>query len=256
MKAIKFILGMIMMMPFLSMINPVPETITIAAASDLKFALDSLVGDFKKSNPGAEIKVIYGSSGKLSEQIMNDAPFDLYFSADISYARKLRESGLATTDPKVYGVGRIVLWSKTMDPNKDKLNLLLNPDVKKISIADPAHAPYGQRADESMHFYKVYAQVKDKLVFGENISQAAQFVTTGAADVGIIALSLALSPAMQQEGGKYYLIPEESHSKLEQAYVILKHAAGNDLAKAFYDYVSSPPAKKVLKYYGFSEKSS
>jgi len=105
-----------------------------------------------------------------------------------------------------------------------------------------------------MTYYKVYDKVKDKLVFGENISQAAQFVTSGAADIGILALSLALSPAMQKEGGKYYIIPQESHSKLEQAFVILKHAQGNDLATSFASYVSSPAAKDILKFYGFSEK--
>jgi molybdate transport system substrate-binding protein len=105
-----------------------------------------------------------------------------------------------------------------------------------------------------MKYYKIYEQVKDKLVNGENISQAAQFITSGAADIGLIALSLALSPTMQKEGGKYYVIPDESHSRLEQAFVALKHADNNKLAKTFADYVTSTPAKEVLKFYGFTTK--
>ena len=254
MKAIKFIAALILAIPIMSLKNPDPKEITIAAASDLKFALDSVIANFKTANPGNDIKVVYGSSGKLSEQISNDAPFDIFFSADISYPQLLKAKGQTISDIRTYGIGRIVLWSKKLDPNKDKMNSLLDPSIIKISIADPAHAPYGQRAEESMKYYKVYDKVKDKLVMGENISQAAQFVTSGAADIGIIALSLALSPTMQKEGGKYYIIPQESHTKLEQAFVVLKHAEGNDLAKSFTDYMSSSSAKSILKFYGFSDK--
>lgn len=228
--------------------------ITIVAASDLRYALDSLVNSFKKDNPGSEVKVIYGSSGKLFEQISNEAPFDLFFSADISFPQKLKEKGLAISEVTPYGIGRIVLWSKKTDPNKNQMNSLLDPSINKIAIADPTHAPYGARAEESLKYYQLYDKVKSKLVFGENISQAAQFVSTGAADIGIIALSIALSPNVQKEGGKYYLIPEESHTKLEQAFVVLKHAEGNQLAASFAKYVSTKPAKDILRFYGFSEQ--
>jgi molybdate transport system substrate-binding protein len=234
--------------------NQQQEQITIAAASDLKFALDSIITGFKKMQPNADISVTYGSSGKLYEQILNDAPFDLYFSADITYPRSLREKGVAISEMNTYGIGKIVLWSKKLDPSKDKMNSLLDSSVQKISIANPAHAPYGKAAEQSLKYYKIYDQVKDKLVNGENIAQAAQFITSGAADIGVIALSLALSPAMQKEGGKYYVIPDESHSRLQQAFVILKHADGNKLAKTFSDYITSTSAKETLKFYGFTTK--
>jgi molybdate transport system substrate-binding protein len=121
----------------LSFKNHEPEQITIAAASDLKFALDSIITGFKKTQPNAVINVTYGSSGKLYEQILNDAPFDLYFSADIAYPRSLQEKGLAISEVNTYGIGKIVLWSKKLDPSKDKMNTLLDPSIKKISIANP-----------------------------------------------------------------------------------------------------------------------
>ncbi len=231
-----------------------PPTVVVAAASDFQFALDSILVNFKKANQGIQVKTVYGSSGKLTEQISNDAPFDLFFSADISYPKKLRETGFAISEPSVYGVGSIVIWSNQLDPSQDKMNSLVHPSIHKISIADPSHAPYGQRADECMRFYKIYDQVKDKLVFGENISQAAQYITSGAADIGIIALSLALSPAMQQTGGKYYVIPQESYSKLEQAFVLLKHSQGNMAATALAGYIASPASAAIIRHFGFREK--
>ncbi len=231
-----------------------PE-MTIAAAADLKFAMDSIVSFFKIQNPGTEIKMVYGSSGKFFEQISNDAPFDLFFSADLDYPNKLKARGLVIGEVRTYGIGRIVLWSKKKDPAKEKMQTLLDADIRKIAIANPAHAPYGKRAVESLQYYKLYDQVQNKLVFGENISQTAQFATTGAADLGIVALSLALSPAMKNEGGTYYMIPEQSHTPLEQAYALLKHAKGNATADQFYHFISSPSAISILKYFGFSQKT-
>lgn len=230
------------------------QQILIAAASDLKFALDSVITVFKKANADADIKVSYGSSGQFCTQIQNSAPFDIFFSADIQYPQLLKEKGLTITDTKIYGIGKLVIWSKKIDPNQKQLNSLLDPAISKIAIANPEHAPYGKRAVESLNYYKIYDNVKDKLVFGENIAQTAQFVTTGSADIGIIALSLALSPTMQQLGGKYYLIPEKSHQLLEQGYVILKHGESNQLAKKFYDFAASKAAIAILSKYGFTQK--
>jgi molybdate transport system substrate-binding protein len=228
--------------------------ITIAAAADLKFAMDSIIISYKAQNAGPDIQVIYGSSGKFFQQITNGAPFDIFFSADVDYPNKLKDNGLTIGAIKTYGIGQIVLWSKKTDPNTEQMNTLLNADIKKIAIANPSHAPYGKRAQESLQYYKLYDKIHNKLVLGENISQTAQFVTTGAADIGIVALSLALSPAMKNEGGKYYLIPEQSHTQLEQAYALLKHADGNATAAKFYNFISSPAAINILKYYGFSQK--
>ena len=228
--------------------------ITIAAAADLKFAMDSIITSYKAQNPEAGIQVTYGSSGKFFQQISNGAPFDIFFSADVDYPNKLKDKGLTIGDIKAYGIGQIVLWSKKTDPNKEGMNTLLDAGIKKIAIANPSHAPYGKRAQESLLYYKLYNQIQEKLVMGENISQTAQFVTTGAADIGVVALSLALSPAMKSEGGKYYLVPEESHLPLEQAYALLKHSMANSTATSFYNFISSPAAITILKYYGFSQK--
>jgi molybdate transport system substrate-binding protein len=228
--------------------------ILIAAASDLKFALDSAVAVFQKTNPGARIEVTYGSSGKLFEQISHTAPFDLFFSADIEYPLTLKKKGIAVSEVYPYGVGRIVIWNQTVDPNNEQINSLLNKTIRKIAIANPQHAPYGRRAEEALKHYKVYEKIKSKLVYGENISQTAQFVTTGAADAGIIALSLALSPTMKKLDGHYYVIPEDSHKPLEQGFVILKKAEHNPLAVSFTNFMMSPEATKILGNFGFTKK--
>ena len=226
--------------------------ILIAAASDLKFALDSVAATFKKNHPGT-VDITYGSSGKLFEQISNSAPFDIFFSADITYPQQLKEKQLTLSEIYIYGKGRIVLWSKKVDPKKEGMNTLLSPSVLKIAIANPQHAPYGKRAEEALAYYKMTERVKSKLVFGENISQTAQFVTSGAADAGIVALSLALSPNMKKENGSYFLIPEESHKPLEQGAVITKHAQGNDYAKAFLEYMKGDATDAILRHFGFTK---
>jgi molybdate transport system substrate-binding protein len=232
------------------------QKISVAAASDLKFALDSIISVYQKQHPSEKIQVTYGSSGKFYEQIQYNAPFDLYFSADVDYPKKLKEQGLTISDVKTYGIGRIVIWSKKTDPNKEKMNSLLNPNLNKIAIANPDHAPYGEKAKQSMQYYKIYDQVKSKFVYGENISQTAQFVQLGAADIGIVALSLALSPTMQKAGGKYYVIPKESHKPLEQGYVILKQAKNNQNALKFYNFIASPTAIAILTHFGFTQKAT
>ncbi len=228
-----------------------PGKILIAAASDLKFAMDSVVVVFKDKHPGTQINVTYGSSGKLYEQISHSAPFDFFFSADNEYPLNLKRNGIAISEVYPYGIGRIVLWSKQVDPNRAGINTLLDKKVLKISMANPKHAPYGRRAEEALIYYKVYESVSSKLVYGENISQAAQFVTAGASDIGMIALSLALSPTMKKQAGHYYIIPEASHRPLEQSFVMLKHAEHNSLALMFRDFVLSKQAIDILSYFGF-----
>ncbi|HUB61504.1 MAG TPA: molybdate ABC transporter substrate-binding protein [Puia sp.] len=226
--------------------------VVVAAAADLKFAMDSLVAVFSKENPDITIKVVSGSSGNFFQQISNGAPFDLFFSADIDYPERLKAKNLTRSDIHIYGTGQLVLWSRSIDPAIDKMNTLLNPAVKKIAIANPAHAPYGQRAEETLRHYQLYDKVKDKLVMGENIAQTAQYAQSGAADIGIIALSLALSPAMQQTGGKYWLIPAAAHRPLEQGFVLLPHAKDNKGAVKFMNYITTSEARAILKSFGFS----
>lgn len=232
------------------------QKVSVAAASDLKFALDSIISVYQEQYPTEKIQVTYGSSGKFFEQIQYDAPFDIYFSADVNYPKKLKEQGLTISEVKTYGIGSIVIWSKKIDPNKEKMNCLLDSKLNKIAIANPEHAPYGEKAKESMLHYKIYDKVKSKLVYGENISQTAQFVQLGAADIGIVALSLALSPTMKKAGGKYYVIPQKSHKPLEQGYVILKHAKNNQNALKFYDFIATPEAIAILTHFGFTQKTT
>ncbi|MGD9543189.1 MAG: molybdate ABC transporter substrate-binding protein [Methylocystis sp.] len=225
--------------------------LTVAAASDLKFALPEIVTGFQAAHKGDKIEVVYGSSGKLQTQIREGAPFDIFFSADIAYAQALRKDGFAATDPMPYAVGRLVLWSATRDASKMRLEDLADPKIGKIAIANPAHAPYGRCAEEVLRHAGLWDKVKDKLVFGENIAQATQYAETGAADVAMTALSIAVSKEASAKGG-YALIPASLHSRLEQAYVVTRHGADKPLARAFLDYLKTKGSQAILVKFGFS----
>ncbi|NWG32770.1 MAG: molybdate ABC transporter substrate-binding protein, partial [Rhodocyclaceae bacterium] len=212
------------------------EQVSIAAAADLKFAMDEIVAAFNNANPADEVKVVYGSSGKFHTQIQNGAPYDLFFSADIAFPRELVKAGFAASEVKPYAFGRIVLWSATMDASKMNLASLTDPKIARIAIANPKHAPYGKRAEEALRASGLWEKIEPKLVYGENISHTAQFVQTGNAQVGIIALSLAANPELAKRGG-YWLIPDELHEPLEQGFIITRRAAGSGLARRFADYV-------------------
>lgn len=226
------------------------EKISIAAAADLKFAMDEIVSTFKKANPSDEVEVIYGSSGKFNTQLQQDAPYDLYFSADIKYPQDLAKAGLAASEVKPYAFGRIVLWSGSLDASKMTLDSLTDPKISHVAIANPKHAPYGKRAEEALRASGLWEKVEPKLVYGENIAHTAQFVQTGAAEVGIIALALALNPELASKGG-FWLIPDKLHKPLEQGFIITKRAEGNALAKRFADYMQSHDARAVMTKYGF-----
>lgn len=226
------------------------EKITVAAAADLKFAMDEIVASFNKSHPKDQVEVIYGSSGKFYTQIQNNAPYDLYFSADINYPRELAKKGLAASEVIPYAFGRIVLWSNSMDASKMTLENLTDAKISKIAIANPKHAPYGKRAEEAFKSLKLWEKIQPKLVFGENIAHTAQFVETRNAQAGIIALALALNPTLSKQGS-YYLIPEKLHEPLEQGYIITKRAADKPLAKLFSGYITSKETRRIMTKYGF-----
>lgn len=226
------------------------EKLTIAAAADLKFAMEELAATYRKSNPGDELNLIYGSSGKFHTQIQQGAPYDMFFSADIDFPRELASSGLAASAVKPYALGRIVLWSAKLDATKMSLASLADPKITRIAIANPKHAPYGKRAEEALRAAGLWEKVEPKLVYGENIAQTAQYVQTGNAQVGVIALSLATNAELARKGG-YWLIPDNLHQPLEQGFVITKRAIGNAAAKRFADYIGSQPARRVLTQYGF-----
>ncbi len=226
------------------------EKITIAAAADLKFAMDEIVSNFRKGNPTDEIEVIYGSSGKFHTQVQQGAPYDLFFSADIGFPRELAKAGLAGSEVKPYAFGRIVLWSQSLDASKLTLDSLTDPKIARIAIANPKHAPYGKRAEEALRSSKLWEKIEPKLVYGENIAHTAQFVQTGNAQVGIIALALAVNPELASKGG-YYLIPDNLHAPLEQGFVITKRAEGNALARRFAAYMGDKTTRAVMTRYGF-----
>jgi molybdate transport system substrate-binding protein len=198
--------------------------------------------------------VAFGSSGNFFAQIQNGATFDVFFSADVDYPRKLAANGLAVASTLwVYGTGRIVLWVPSGSPlNLGRMGMkaLLDPSVQKIAIANPAHAPYGRAAESALENFKLYDRVRDKLVLGENISQTAQFVESGNAQVGILALSLALAPTLKDKG-TYWEIPTDSYPPIEQAAIIPTAGTDKTLARAFLDYVRTPEAQAILHEYGF-----
>ncbi len=226
------------------------QTIKVVAAADLRYAMNEIADVFREKNPDIKIDFVYGSSGHAFTQIMNGAPYDLYFSADRLYPQKLNEAGLSLTEPKLYAIGRIVFWSTSIDVTQGLL-VLKNYPKARVAIANPVHAPYGMRAMESLKYYQIYEKLKTQLVMGENISQAAQFCITGNADAGILALSLACSPGMKG-AGNYSLIDENSHQPLEQAYILLKRAEGNEQAKAFYNFIGTEKVRSILEKYGFN----
>lgn len=228
--------------------------LTIAAAADLKFALDELAAEFRTHHPGVTVKISYGSSGNFYAQLRNRAPFDLYFSADIEYPRQLAEAGLALdTNVFLYAVGRLVVWTPThslIDVGKLGIQSLLAPSVKKVAIANPRHAPYGVAAVAALKSLKVYDRLEPRLVLGENIAQTAQFVQSGAADIGIIALSLAIAPQMR-DAGRHWEIPLDAYPKMEQGGIILNWTQHPAAARTFRDFVLGEHGREVLKRYGF-----
>lgn len=228
------------------------QEITVAAASDLQFAFHDVAARFEKDT-GKHVKLIFGSSGNFCAQIQNGAPFDVFFSADIDYPKRLDAAGLTEPDTLyLYAAGKIVLWV----PRQSKLDLsrglqaLLDPRIHKIAIANPEHAPYGRAAVAAMRHEKIYDQVAAKLVLGENVSQSATFVVSGSADAGILALSLGLAPSLKEKG-RYVEIPAEDYPAIEQAAVILKSSPNKETARQFLAFVKTPAILELLRAYGF-----
>ena len=205
-----------------------------------------------KKYPEDKIELIFGSSGKGFAQIKAGAPYHIFFSADMKYAEELYKEGYAITKPKPYAIGRIVLWTRKdsgLDPSKFP-EVLLDPRVKRIAIANWDHAPYGKASKEALEAYGVFQKVKDKLVIGENIAQTASYIRSGAADLGFIALSLAKAPELEMVG-RYWLVPEDKHKRILQGYVITKEGQKFVSARRFYEFVASKEARKVFTKYGF-----
>ena len=229
------------------------QGLTIAAASDLQSALPAIASQFEKAS-GQPVRLTFGSSGNFFNQIQNGAPFDLFLSADIDYPRRLEASGTAERGSLYqYAVGRIVLWTRSdsgIDVTRG-LSALADGRVRRIAIANPEHAPYGRAAVAALRHEGLYDRVRGKFVLGENISQAAQFADSGSADVGVLALALALSPALKKSG-TYFEIPESWHPPLEQAAVVVASSSQKPLARQFIDYLKQPDIVRMLAASGFA----
>lgn len=244
--------GLLMGAGLASDAHAAPNTVAVAAASDLKFVLDELLLGFRSAHPEITVTVSYGSSGNFSTQLQQGAPFDLFLSADIAYPRVLEEKGLVLPGSTVvYGEGRLVLWvpQRTgLDPSRG-LELLRDPAVRHVAIANPIHAPYGRAAEAALKSSGTYNDINNKLVFGDNVTQAASFVQTGAADAGLIALSLALAPPMAASG-RYWELPAGSYPRLEQGGCVMKAAQDVAAAKLLLDRLMGE-GRVVLQKYGF-----
>ncbi|MFN3567956.1 MAG: molybdate ABC transporter substrate-binding protein [Caldimicrobium sp.] len=225
------------------------EVIRVFAAADLQYALQEIAELYMKKYPEDKVELVFGSSGKGYAQIRAGAPYHLCFSADMKYVENLYKQGYALTEPKPYAIGRLVVWVRKdsgLDPSQFP-QILFDKRIKKIAIANWDHAPYGRAAKEVLEAYGVFDSVKGKFVLGENIAQTASYISTGAAEIGFIALSLAKSPKLEKIG-KYWLIPEDKHERIVQGYVITRKGKNVD---RFYHFVSSPEARKIFVKYGF-----
>lgn len=227
---------------------------TVAAASDLKFAIEEVAARFEKDT-GNKLRLVFGSSGNFKTQILQNAPFHLFMSADEGFVYELADAGKTVDRGRAYALGRIGIMVPTGSPLKadgelkDLAAALKDGRLQKFAIANPEHAPYGARAKEALQRAGVWDAMQSKLVIGENISQTAQFATSGSTQGGIIALSLALAPAVAKLG-TFQLIPENWHQPLRQRMVLIKDAP--PAAHAFYDYLSTPAAQEIMVRYGFA----
>jgi molybdate transport system substrate-binding protein len=228
--------------------------INVAAAADLSAALQEIATKYEKLTR-VVVKLSFGASGALTQQIQNGAPFDVFLSADMDYPRQLIAGGQAQPATLYrYAVGRLVLWvpqDSPLDIEHKGMDVLLDPAVKKIAIANPQHAPYGRAAAAALKHYGLYEKVADRLVLGENVSQAAQFVESGNAQAGFVALAHAVAPAMQGKG-RYWMVPAEAYPPLDQGVVLISGSAHQQEAAAFLKYVKTAEAVAILRRYGFS----
>jgi len=225
--------------------------IIVAGAANVQSTLDDLSVEFTKET-GIGVKTVIGSSGKLTAQIENGAPFDVFLSADMKYPATLYKEGFSLRSPKIYAYGVLIIWTmKDLDLSQG-INVLSNRGVKEIVLANPEVAPYGRQAVNVLKFYKLYDQLQKKFVLGESISQANQFISTGAADIGFTAKSVVLAPNMKDKG-KWFEVDAQSYEPIAQGVIVLRYAEQSHSreAKAFYDFLFSAPAQEIFKRYGY-----
>jgi molybdate transport system substrate-binding protein len=231
---------------------PATTVVRVAAAADLKFALDDIAARLTERQPAIRVQPTYGSSGVMHAQLRQRAPHDVFLSADIDYPRDLVSRGIGSDrDLFTYATGRIVVWvpaGSGLSLERDGLRALTG--ARRIAIANPRHAPYGRAAEAALRSVGIWAAVNGRLVLGENVAQAAQFAQSGAADAGIIAKSVALTPAMRKRG-RWWDVPDDAYEPLTQGGLILPWAVAREAAVRFREYLLSDEGREVLASYGF-----
>lgn len=234
--------------------QPKPAQVAVAAAGDLRGVLEELKTDFEARHGGIQLQLSYGASGSLTAQIRQGAPFDVFLSADTGFPDQLEKAGLVAPQGVFpYAVGSLTLWVRKdlgLDPAREGLKILLNPAVRKISIANPQVAPYGRAAEAALRSTALYDQAQPRLVFADNIAQAAQFCQTGAAEAGLISLAQARNPALAQ-GGIAWKVPANFYPAIRQAGAILKRTQVPEQAQAFCAYLLGPEGRAILARHGF-----
>lgn len=232
-------------------VHALAEDLTVAVAANVQYTFEELKAEFEQDT-GIKIKSIVGSSGKFTAQIENGAPFDVFLSADMDYPKTLKKEGLTYNDPKIYAYGTLVLWTLDGIDLSKGIEAVTDPSVRKIAIASPNTAPYGRQAVNALKHSNLYEQVHKKLVYGESIAQANQFITTKAAQLGFTAKSVVLAPNMKDKG-EWIEVEKDAYEPIAQGVVILKHAEKKNLesAQKFFDFLFSDEAGEIFKKYGY-----
>ncbi|GAB3510197.1 molybdate ABC transporter substrate-binding protein [Spirosoma knui] len=230
------------------------QSLRVAVAANAQFVMESLSQTFTKQT-GIKIESIVSSSGKLTTQIQQGAPYDVFLSADMDYPNALHKQKLTTAAPVVYAYGSLVLWTLGDLPISADLKVLQDPSVRHIAIANPATAPYGEAAVSLLKYRKLYDHVQSRLVFGESISQVNRYVLSGAAEVGITAKSIVLDPSLKQRG-HWIDLPPPGYSPIAQGVVVLKRTSQAKAAEQFIRFLRSPAARRILQQYGYNSPNS
>jgi molybdate transport system substrate-binding protein len=228
--------------------------LAVAAAADLRGTLEELKAGFEAGHPGVQLLLTFGASGSLTAQIQQGAPFDVFLSADTGFPEQLQKAGLAgAQDVFPYATGSLVLWVRRelgLDPAREGLKLLTNPAIRKIAVANAQTAPYGRAAEAALKSADLHEALKPKLVFADNIAQAAQFLQTGAAEAGLVSAAQADQPALRQ-GGLAWVVPKDAYPPLRQAGVVLPRSPVPELARAFRAYLTGAEGQAILARHGF-----
>lgn len=228
------------------------EKIVVATAANVQYVMKEIKAEFEKET-GKKIDIVVGSSGKLTTQIREGAPFDVFVSADTKYPQEIFKNGGSAEKPKIYARGSLVLWSKDIPKADLNIDSLANDKVKKIAIPNPETAPYGEAAIQVLRSKNVFDKIEKKLVFGESIAQTAQYITSGNVEAGFNALSIVLSPEMKDKGN-YIILDSTDYKPIEQAAILLNHSEDSPkraTSEQFYKFLYSPKAKEIFKKYGY-----